>query len=318
MHIHKYLSSSLLLLSLILAVIFSFPAQAAALRVMIVVDADDNSIGATMDATNIEKLAKDIGHNTKLSLHIGVVKIENEFITSVRHPGRGHELVQQAIEKFPVDQGDVVIFYYSGHGMGGNDPKWPGLAVEGRYTQPNRLLEMKWIRDKFLDKQPRLLFVIADACNNVVSAPSGTRKELPPLPVAYKALFLEYKGYLLASSSERGEYSIGSSAGGAFTNRFLRELNIELAEREPQWKNIASRINNNPIIFDEENRQHPQFDASQLSQIIEPKRFNLPSEPPQEKPVTQLTCADGPKAYYSQEGKQCCRIKGGNGKLFCK
>ena len=119
----------------------------------------------------------------------------------------------------------------------------------------------------------------------------------------YPQLFLQYQGYLLASSSKRGEYSIGGLGGGAFTNRFLRELEIERASTQPpQWENIVSRMDDKPIIVDDENQQHPQFDVSQLRPIGE----------------ESLTCADGPKAYYPKDGKQCCLIKGGNGKTYCK
>jgi len=307
MRIHKYLSSCLLLLSLMLAVVFSFPTEAAALRVMIVIDADDNSIGAAVDARNIENLAEDIARTTGLTFHPEVIKIEGELAaTSSRQPGRGNEFVRQAIKRLSVERDDVVIFYYSGHGVGDKDAKWPGLAVEGVFTPIHRLLEMGWVKDILWEKQPRLLLVIVDACNNF-----GTIPTPPPIPHSgrktlssiYPQLFLQYQGYLLASSSKRGEYSIGGLGGGAFTNRFLRELEIERASTQPpQWENIVSRMDDKPIIVDDENQQHPQFDVSQLRPIGE----------------ESLTCADGPKAYYPKDGKQCCLIKGGNGKTYCK
>ena len=322
MHIYKYFSSYLLL-SLVLTVVFSFPAQAAALRVIIVIDADDSSIGAAVDARNIEDLAEDIARSTNLTFHREIIKIEGELAATSRQPGRGNEFVKQAIEKLPVEQDDVVIFYYSGHGIGGNDPKWPGLAVEGGFTPTHRLLEMSWVKNTLWEKQPRLLLVIVDACNNfgTIPPPHDGRKTPFFLPSIYPQLFLRYQGYLLASSSKRGEYSIGGLGGGAFTNRFLRELKIEQASTQPpRWENIVSRMDGKPIIIDDENKQHPQFDASQLRPSVPNDPPNGPNPPvvPPKTPVTQLTCADGPKAYYPKDGKQCCLIKGGNGKLYCK
>ena len=313
-----------------LFVSYGLPTQAAKLHSIIVVDVDDVGIGSGPDRDKMENFVKNVARHAQLTLvRPKVVNLKGNLVNGIiqSRRGTGSEVVKEAITStsYQIASDDVVIFYYSGHGLASkvHGEKWPQLAVAGRNTKSNQFIEMTWIHKTLWEANPKLLFVIVDACNNELDSSLGGGKEKPRrlLPSAYKTLFTEYQGYLLASSSQRGEYSVGNDVlGGVFTRAFFEELNIQLGHSNPSWETIIKNLDGKPIgeLSDD---QHPQLDGNHLRragnvpiQIITP-----PSSDSFTQPQSSLTCLDGEKAYYTRakDRKRCCFIDGGNGEEYC-
>ncbi len=244
--------------------------NAASLHVIIVADVADNSIGYgdAVDRDNITAFVKDIAEATELDFSgPKFINLEGDSITSSGNSGQGYEQVTRAVKNLAVASDDVVVFFYSGHGLASErstDWPWPRLSVEGQYGA--ELLEMSWVQEELWKKKPRLLLVFADACNSEVESNLiiPVSKGLPSS--GYKKLFMEYEGFLLASSSSRGEASIATSGGGLFTNALLKELNKEInLGNEATWEALISRLEGASVSDDDS--QHPQLDGSALTKM---------------------------------------------------
>jgi hypothetical protein len=171
----------------------------------------------------------------------------------------------------------VIVFYYSGHGFAPpNDPDNPALPAQSKFPwffcspeppHPN----LQQIADELTSKQPRLTIVVADTCNVIAAiiepptrAPAGVG--VPPTD-RIKALFLKFNGILVASSSQRNEYSWYKTTGGLFTTKLVGILNNPPIAPDPQlWRSVMSAtIPTQGTTLDGPGViEHPQFDDSKL------------------------------------------------------
>jgi len=231
----------------------ALPASGAILHAIIAADTDDEMVGKSVeiDLENVESLLLSIQDNTGLRLQTRSIS--------------GNELsrnkVIEALNQLSVGPSDVVIFYYSGHGVNFNKgSKWPSLVLAGRF------LDLDEVKARIKAKNPRFLMVFADACNNlvqVISSVRGTRGM--PRAKNYRDLFLNYRGDIMASSSIPGQKSWGSHGGGGFfTQAFLNQLNEELASASiPSWQAIMERAKKPLPTYDSEQPfQDPQYEIN--------------------------------------------------------
>jgi len=191
-----------------------------------------------------------------------------------------------------VGRNDVIFFYYGGHG--GNSDKgtgWPFMNLRGGR------LEIKTVFGMLKSKKPRFFLVIADTCNNFggrfsITESRGGQGGSTSLADNYRQLFLNYRGYIVASSSEPGQYSWGNNQdGGFFTYGFLKSLNQELAShKQPNWYTIMKRAEA-PIDLPNGMRQTPQTVVK-----IEPVASWMNSPQP-----------DSCYYFYKPGGVLCCR-----------
>lgn len=152
----------------------------------------------------------------------------------------------ESIEKLKVRDDDVVLFYYSGHGMrfSSQDDPFPMLDFEyGDYV-----LSQWDVTQEIMSKNPRLVLSITDCCNNVVDKWffSGSKRERRK---NLRKLFLDSSGTYIATAAQPGEYSYGLNGdwwavdlkqGGFFTNAFLSTLREEVGKKNPDisWDTI--------------------------------------------------------------------------------
>lgn len=222
-------------------------ATAATLHAIIVADTNDPALkSALKDKENIEKWINDIATATELKFTSPQI-IDGESVTA---RGDGYKAVTEAVEGLQVEADDVVIFYYSGHGTNTtpsdqqNDPppdyEWPALAVQGNGNKP--LLELREVKKTIRDKHPRFFIALADTCNSYSESrpvPGRGDEDKGENRESYRKLFLEYKGFVVASSSKPGELSRGvADKGGYFTLAFLDNFHKELNSADPDWKTI--------------------------------------------------------------------------------
>jgi len=222
---------------------------AATLHAIIVADVADTKIGADQDVAAIGKLTDTIRRATCLGGQDVVV-----------HAGRGKlQEINKIIDGLSVSPDDVVFFYYSGHGAnpGGGD-RWPLMGVE---RSGGNLLKLSAVKDALQRKNPRLLITMADACNVFVPGITQRGRTEKNQPIGFKKLFLNYKGYIIASSSVPEQFSFGDpQSGGTFTRQFLSVLNQVQASDSPDWESVkVGATKEIPVNSPDQKIQTPQM-----------------------------------------------------------
>lgn len=189
--------------------------MAADLHFITLADTLDTSIGTQEDLDHARSWAQDIADNTGLRL--------------VFYELSGHNLTadrtRSLLSNLQVASDDVVYFYYSGHGGNPGYSIWPTLY----YTNTTGLgdeVSFDEVVQTLRPKNPRLLIVLTDCCNNYMwdSGYPVSR----PLPFgsadrqSFRHLFLDFQGTILITSSSPGEYGFGATGwGGVFSYSFM-------------------------------------------------------------------------------------------------
>ena len=122
---------------------------------------------------------------------------------------------------------DVIIFYHSGHGHSSNSGKndksesvFPSMACA---KNPPGSLKLEDISTQLRNKKARLTITIADSCNKRLEIEAqASRIRIAPSQERINAMFRDFSGYVLMSSSLPGESSFyGEGNYGKFTEQFL-------------------------------------------------------------------------------------------------
>lgn len=223
-------------LSVLVFVLAATPAVAADLHFILFADTNDTAIGTIEDYNNSVVWAQTIADNTGLTLQLHAYKGADVTIDKTR----------EVIDGLVSGPDDVIYFLYSGHGGNPDHRKWPVLY----YTTTTFGDDVSFdeVVEALQAKQPRLLVVLADCCNNFLGAAGVTGPAAPaglssPLGQAnFKRLFVDFQGTVLASGASPGQYSLGGSGyGGVFTNNFMATVQ-QMAESNPSltWQAVAS------------------------------------------------------------------------------
>lgn len=226
-------------------------ANGTTLHAIIVADTNANDIESSVrsDLHNMSAFVDNVANNTGLTLNKLLISGDDVTLAKVR----------DTLKNLPAGPGDVVIFHYSGHGGRPSDEKtrWPHMYftsdVEGEGLNLNDVFVT------LTHDGPRFLLVMSDSCNSLVDAAEKTAsvKALQfadGTPEAYRILFLETQGAIIASSSRPGENSLGTEEGGLFTLQFLQAAQEGLASSQPDWQMIMDNATQ-PI----SDTQHPQY-----------------------------------------------------------
>lgn len=173
----------------------------------------------TAEMENMTKFCCDIadalGYTHDLRTHS-----DNEFTAA---------MMEREIASLNVQQGDIVILYYAGHGCNWDDDDWPHMALNDRqYWQTTAYNKLKGMCGK-----AKLTLCIASCCN---MDSEGRRRENGQYNYAtinrakVRELFTGFSGNrsIIMSSSIRGQYTYSWSSGNRLGSIFSISLRDEI------------------------------------------------------------------------------------------
>ncbi|MAX36070.1 MAG: hypothetical protein CME33_05845 [Gimesia sp.] len=173
--------------------------------------------------------------------------------------------VLSTLQRLPIQEGDSVLCYYSGHGAYDPSKGWNGnshyLALSNQDSIFRRTL-LSAIKDR--KPQPKMSVLITDCCNvkgtPVIPKPKAVRGVIPK-PSLLEHLFFDHQGWIDLTSSRENQYSYCERSfrpkaiaveeleiierGGYFTNALLEvlegyefHLQISPGFKLPSWDKV--------------------------------------------------------------------------------
>lgn len=196
----------------------------------------------------------------KTAIENDLRKMKNELRTAASQSGLHYKEIEisgvkatpegvlAAAESIRLSADDTAVFYFAGHGYRFKSKRrspWPYLCL----TRPFQGVDLDDLIDIYREKNPRLLLMIADCCNNVLpeqTAPvpvlrEWIEKKLPKnSKVNYRRLFAESNLEMIISASRKGEVAWCIPKGNIYTLAFLNHLKKELKKvpEDVSWENI--------------------------------------------------------------------------------
>ncbi len=214
----------------------------AAIHMILVADLDDPNIGVScgVDLRAVGELMSVASAQTGMELRT----------TEITGRNFGAEQIASAVRDLSPDREDTVVFYYSGHGARGESKvdAWPVLSL-GSPGPPFDSFDLAWIYRILHGKQPRMLLMFVDCCQQLL--PDEMLSETSPTDLRsladlhsvtnFRLLFQAFEGEVLLMSCKPGQLSgCNQSVGGFFTATFLEALRSAVnATRTPSWETIA-------------------------------------------------------------------------------
>jgi hypothetical protein len=206
-----------------------------------IADTNDYSIGESCHTDQNRLMALLQSTAVATDSHFESVLINGDDFTA--------ECINEAIEHVDSQPNDTVIFQYAGHGARGeskSDP-WPVLALGSRSdTGAHEVLDIGSIYSRLRERNPRMLMVLADCCNEILPdnmlteiAPKSTGRSRSDHEIANLAqLFLKYSGEVLGMGSKPGTLAYGIN-GGVFTTQTLTAIELAVGHSSNRsWKHI--------------------------------------------------------------------------------
>lgn len=171
------------------------------------------------------------------------------------------------VDILPQSSSDIVLFYYSGHGLRFEKchGPWPSILLNNGKDEC-QAVDGESIEKVIQKKDPRLGIVFFDCCNNVVSMKSPLAESLiipksPALP-GLKALFLDSEGMITACAAAKGEVALSivrsNPTGGIFTSGLLYILRKYGTYAQIDWNHI-SHLSTALCAQITHEKQHPYF-----------------------------------------------------------
>jgi len=212
----------------------------ATIHLVIVADTKDASIGASV-VTDIERVQKNFLEYSEICemwLSIRVIQGANF----------SKEKIARDVQDFFVQSNDVIAFYYTGHGYRHEtkeDP-WPMMFLGHDEFGAPQGFDVRWIYQMFQQKNPRLLLMITDSCQEPI--PDAMHSNVTPYMKRStgdrrnncRQLFLQSQGEILLVSCKPGEYSYCTpDRGGFFSERVFQAIEDNLSGTQASWEVVA-------------------------------------------------------------------------------
>lgn len=219
---------------------FAAPSSGANLHFVLLADTLDTQIGTGDDLKILREWATEIAQETGLTLNLQELSGNSLTVDNVK----------SVLNNLDPGSDDVVYFHYSGHGGNPGSLTWPVFyfTASDYYDTP---VSFDNVVELLKPKNPRLLVVMGDCCNNYpdqsrLSPPTGKILGFDYGP-AFQTLFLTYQGTVLGSGASPGQFSFGSEGyGGLFTNA-MRDEFYKMAESGlgATWESLLGNVKSN-------------------------------------------------------------------------
>lgn len=170
------------------------------------------------------------------------------------------------IANLNVNNNDIVVFYYSGHGHNDETNIWPSLAFKDKsYGEMNIMKAIKKVNSR-----AKLTLCIADCCNKQARYRSNISNSYASSPNAIKKLFTGFKGKksIIMSASKQGQFSWSDLRYGAYFGISLRQAIYNVSYESATWDKVLDNARNLTYKYSE-NKQTPQFNISQSGDPFE-------------------------------------------------
>ena len=207
----------------------ALPAFSANLYVLIFANTEDEGIGCIHDVVNIGGFLRDVQNETGLELkakvHMTLSKVAPDKLQAIKSwaqvlDGWSKADLDKELAALNPSKDDVVMFYYSGHGgrMSNKKGRWPDMAMQ------DKLVDLGYPMDVIAKKPtpPRLAISLGDCCNSFMDRSAEPKTRAAKKTAGLRPLFMDANGIVIASGSEPGQYSLGGSDGGVFTNAYFK------------------------------------------------------------------------------------------------
>jgi len=194
---------------------------------------DRTNIGSEKDIDYVEKFLKQ-EVSAKSGLSIRTHRIEGKSFSSNQVFG--------IIDRLSIaNQNDVILFYYTGHGVNHRGEGFPNLVLgQSVIEQP----DFNQIISKIEQKGARLSILLADTCNNYTDKTSDVTKGIPPLKFGdefYQKLFLNYYGTIVGVASKDDNVALASPDGGKFTEQLIASFTESSGNSKADWTTIKEK-----------------------------------------------------------------------------
>lgn len=180
--------------------------------------------------------------------------------------------LERALSELNCGSNDVVVFYYSGHGVHAKadaaDGWLPQMCLNYKSYDQDKFVPVTYVQNKLSQKGARLCLILTDCCNDEAEwvtvksalAQDGKAANTGNIDVEkLKKLFYESRGTVIATSSKRGQVSLGPKEGGCFSMAFWDEIyRIEAGQGEANWDAVMKLTKQRTLQYTG-NRQEPAY-----------------------------------------------------------
>lgn len=249
-------------------------AFSATLNVLVFANTEDEGIGCIHDVVNLGAFVRDVqaatGLQLKAKVRMTLGGVAEDKLAAVKKwasvaEGWSRKDLEAEIKALSFSAEDVFLFYYSGHGGRMSDKKgrWPDMALGG-----DTLTDLQYPADLVSKKpvKPRLVLVLGDCCNNYMDKSVGARTKSAKSTAGLKPLFMDNKGVVISSSSEPGQFSLGGSDGGVFSNAYFKAA---YNPANGSWESVLKSAQS-ATARDSEGKQKAQFELKGLEVVGQP------------------------------------------------
>lgn len=265
------------------------------------VDTTDESVGET-------------DKNTRQILYSRWINIINSALLPRGYNAQVHDYAglrtspencKDIVENLRCNSEDIIVFYYIGHGARATSDKskYPQMALAQHFE--NKCIPLEWVHKELKKKNARLVITIGMCCNSYAEGLSAKEKVAFSVNhghsyVAMDAvsniqqLFLENKGDIIISSSDKGQASWGGYIQGVglidcFSYTLMNIFNREVgktykADWESIFTDVQTIVNNETLAASRQpgsrvTQQTPIFDVN-LDEASMPEITPVKPEPP--------------------------------------
>jgi len=168
--------------------------------------------------------------------------------------------LQSVISRMSVKEDDVIMFYYSGHGYNRGNSEFPCMNFrESSFNSTH--VSLYETHQRLKQKGARFLLTIGDLCNNIAKSKYGTLLTGRERSIGYTKLFMQYKGDIIITSSEKSQYSFTAPNGGGshFTLAFLDALHSCINNGDYYWSLILKKAKTKTVARNINQLQVPYY-----------------------------------------------------------